>query len=210
VSCASIPIQHGDFGYKAVIRCNGTPNDGQRFSSLIAEFAAALYCNARFRRFRLARVRTRRSVISFVYTVQASRTLINLWTHPFQLIPSSFFSSMGAKYLCCLPLRLGVLLISLVQFLASAIVSGLLVRFPHIPTSYLSSYFFRPSFLFEKLKVVLFSKIMVRIVFFCCLLYVSRRTDHEEVFFHFSSRTKTVGIILAAVYGFVALIAFTG
>ncbi|KAJ6593585.1 hypothetical protein B0H19DRAFT_1091056 [Mycena capillaripes] len=33
---------------------------------------------------------------------------------------------MGAKYLCCLPLRLGVLVISLLQFLSSAAVTGLL------------------------------------------------------------------------------------
>ncbi|KAJ7350399.1 hypothetical protein DFH08DRAFT_109062 [Mycena albidolilacea] len=84
---------------------------------------------------------------------------------------------MGAKYLCCLPLRLGVLLISLVQFFASALVSGLLT-------------------------FVLVREAQGRPVF--------ENNDHEEVFFHFSSRTKTVGIILAAVYGFVALIAFTG
>ncbi|KAJ7928495.1 hypothetical protein B0H13DRAFT_1967550 [Mycena leptocephala] len=34
---------------------------------------------------------------------------------------------MGAKYLCCLPLRLGVLVISFFQFLASGAVSGLFV-----------------------------------------------------------------------------------
>ncbi|KAJ7350383.1 hypothetical protein DFH08DRAFT_958068 [Mycena albidolilacea] len=33
---------------------------------------------------------------------------------------------MGAKYLCCLPLRLGVLVISFLQFITSAAVTGLL------------------------------------------------------------------------------------
>jgi hypothetical protein len=33
---------------------------------------------------------------------------------------------MGAKYLCCLPLRLGVLVISFLQFLSNAAVTGLL------------------------------------------------------------------------------------
>ena len=33
---------------------------------------------------------------------------------------------MGAKFLCCLPLRLGVLVISLIQFLVCGGVAGLL------------------------------------------------------------------------------------
>jgi hypothetical protein len=33
---------------------------------------------------------------------------------------------MGAKYLCCLPLRLGVLLISFLQFIVSLAVAGIL------------------------------------------------------------------------------------
>ncbi|KAJ7125038.1 hypothetical protein C8R44DRAFT_129720 [Mycena epipterygia] len=36
---------------------------------------------------------------------------------------------MGAKYLCCLPLRLGVLVISFLQFIASAAVAALLAYF---------------------------------------------------------------------------------
>jgi hypothetical protein len=34
---------------------------------------------------------------------------------------------MGAKYLCCLPLRLGVLVISFLQFITGLAVAGILV-----------------------------------------------------------------------------------
>ncbi|KAF7362158.1 hypothetical protein MVEN_00561900 [Mycena venus] len=84
---------------------------------------------------------------------------------------------MGAKYLCCLPLRLGVLVISFIQFIASALVSGLLA-------------------------FVLVREAQGRPIF--------ENKDNEQVFFHFSSRTKIVGIILASVYGLSALISFTG
>ncbi|KAJ6497764.1 hypothetical protein C8R45DRAFT_139112 [Mycena sanguinolenta] len=87
---------------------------------------------------------------------------------------------MAAKYLCCLPLRLGVLLMSFFLFLASAAVSGLLAY-------------------------VLVREAQGRPVF-----ESHNNGAVEEVTLHFSSRTKTIGIVLAVAYGLVAIISFTG
>ncbi|KAJ6602157.1 hypothetical protein B0H10DRAFT_2081074 [Mycena sp. CBHHK59/15] len=75
---------------------------------------------------------------------------------------------MGAKYLCCLPLRLGVLVISLLQFLVSAFASAILI--------------------------------------YALVLDAQDKNETTKI----PSRTRTIAIILAAVYGLVAVISFTG
>ncbi|KAF7375884.1 hypothetical protein MSAN_00002800 [Mycena sanguinolenta] len=87
---------------------------------------------------------------------------------------------MAAKYLCCLPLRLGVLLMSFFLFLASGAVSGVLAY-------------------------LLVREAQGRPVF-----ETHKNGTSEEVTLHFSSRTRTVGIVLAVAYGLVAIISFTG
>ncbi|KAJ6593584.1 hypothetical protein B0H19DRAFT_1246331 [Mycena capillaripes] len=84
---------------------------------------------------------------------------------------------MSAKYLCCLPLRLGVLLIAFFQFLASAAVSGLLVFF--------------------LVKLDSQGRLVIH-------------KDDVDYIYQFSSRVRTIAIVLAAVYGLVALISLTG
>ncbi|KAJ6495684.1 hypothetical protein C8R47DRAFT_1069549 [Mycena vitilis] len=74
---------------------------------------------------------------------------------------------MGAKYLCCLPLRFGVLVISLLGFLSSAAVTGLLAY-----------------------------------------VLILNAQDKESV--DIPARTRSIAIVLAAIYGLVALISLTG
>ncbi|KAK7057499.1 hypothetical protein R3P38DRAFT_2841314 [Favolaschia claudopus] len=74
---------------------------------------------------------------------------------------------MGAKYLCCLPLRLGVLVISFLQFLSGVAVSGLLAA----------------------------------------ALIISSKDEHVE---KITGRTRTVMIVLSAVYGLAGLISLMG
>ncbi|KAJ7668510.1 hypothetical protein DFH06DRAFT_982286 [Mycena polygramma] len=74
---------------------------------------------------------------------------------------------MGAKYFCCLPLRFGVLVISLLGFLSSAAVTGLLAY---------------------------------------VLILDAQGKESVDI----PSRTRTIAIVLAAIYGLVALISLTG
>ncbi|KAJ7690710.1 hypothetical protein B0H17DRAFT_1064551 [Mycena rosella] len=74
---------------------------------------------------------------------------------------------MAAHYLCCLPLRLGVLVISFLQFIASAFAAGLV------------SYF---------------------------LVLDAQGKDSIDI----PTRTKIVAIVVAVLYGLVALVSLTG
>ncbi|KAK7057500.1 hypothetical protein R3P38DRAFT_2841320 [Favolaschia claudopus] len=86
---------------------------------------------------------------------------------------------MGAKYLFCLPLRLGVSLISITQFLTTGALSGVLT-------------------------FLLIRDAQGRPIFF-------KDDEHDRKFvFHFSSKTRTVGIVLAVVWGLTAIISFLG
>ncbi|KAF8178534.1 hypothetical protein K438DRAFT_1843897 [Mycena galopus ATCC 62051] len=87
---------------------------------------------------------------------------------------------MSAKYLCCLPLRLGVLLISFFLFITYALVS------------------------------VLLAYVLVREKAGRPIFETHKNGDTEDVFFHFSTKTRTIGIVLASVSALIALISFTG
>jgi hypothetical protein len=91
---------------------------------------------------------------------------------------------MGAKYLCCLPLRLGVLVISFLQFLSNAAVTGLLAY-----------------------ALILDAEG----IFLCnpsdssCLKFTTGK-DSVDI----PHRTRIIAIVLASVCGLVALISLTG
>ncbi|KAJ6558441.1 hypothetical protein DFH09DRAFT_1365113 [Mycena vulgaris] len=80
---------------------------------------------------------------------------------------------MGAKYLCCLPLRLGVLIISFLQFVVSAFAAGLIAFFLVLQANH------------ETVKGIRFE---------------------TEI----PTRTKIIAIVVAVIYGLVALVSLTG
>ncbi|KAJ7874811.1 hypothetical protein B0H14DRAFT_3437602 [Mycena olivaceomarginata] len=90
---------------------------------------------------------------------------------------------MGAKYLCCLPLRLGVLVISFLQFITSAAVPD-----------------FWPTSSFSTLRV-----------FICIPLYLTvLKETSDKASIQIPSRTRIIMIVLSGVYGLVAVISLTG
>ncbi|KAJ7647613.1 hypothetical protein FB45DRAFT_860738 [Roridomyces roridus] len=115
---------------------------------------------------------------------------------------------MGAKYLCCLPLRLGVLVVSFLQFLASGIVSAGLVAViildsraclvPGVPES-------KPE------KVLLWAiGTGIRVIGDWWWWVKFSGSCQGGFGTKLPSRTRIIVIVLAAIYAIIALISLTG